>query len=356
LDGSKVLFVSGVDVSHPVGEEDTPRHQKDYQAFFAAIHPVVLDVSHISATRNPTVKLVSRHLGNAWGVALAAWPRVRRHKVVIATGEDVGFPLAFLLKLSHQKIPLIVTCHNVASRRPGFYLKYLHVANKVSLFQCLSHSQAGLLSGYPGVTQDQIQLLYWHVDHDFFAPMPEIPVENQICSAGMASRDYATLVAAVEGMDISLKIAADSPWFRQKLNICPESLPPNMEVRSYQTYSALRALYASSRFVVVPLLDVPYSAGYTVILEAMAMGKAVIVSRIKQKDDFVVDGWNGLYVASGNAADLREKIHYLLQRPDEASRLGANARKTVEDRYTLRHYVERCKAGMLCATGASDEH
>jgi glycosyltransferase involved in cell wall biosynthesis len=162
----------------------------------------------------------------------------------------------------------------------------------------------------------------------------------------MASRDYATLVAAAKELDIDIKIAADSPWFRQELNISAEVLPPRVEARSYQTYQALRHLYAESRLVVVPLLDVPFSAGYTVILEAMAMGKAVIVSRIKQRDDFIIDGWNGVYVTPGDVAGLRDRIRFLLDRPDEVRRLGANARMTVEERFTLDHYVERVREGL----------
>jgi glycosyltransferase involved in cell wall biosynthesis len=198
-----------------------------------------------------------------------------------------------------------------------------------------------LLAGYPGIRTDKIRLFSWHVDHHFFAPMPDVPIKNQICSAGMASRDYATLVEAAADVDIDVKIAADSPWFRQKINITTEKVIPRVEVRSYENYQALRQLYAESRFVVVPLLDVPYSAGYTVILEAMAMGKAVIVSRIKQRDDFIVDGWNGLYVEPGNVTELREKICFLLEQPEEVLRLGTNARKTVEERFTLNHYIRR---------------
>jgi glycosyltransferase involved in cell wall biosynthesis len=235
----------------------------------------------------------------------------------------------------------MVTCHNIASRRPSFFLRYLKVGKAVYTFQCLSSAQAGRLADYPGIRPDQIRLLYWHVDHHFFAPLPEVPAKNQICSAGMASRDYATLVMAAQELDLDVKIAADSPWFPQKLNIAAEKVPPRMEVRSYKNYQALRQLYAESLFVVVPLVDVPYSAGYTVILEAMAMGKAVIVSRIKQRDDFIIDGWNGLYVTPGNVAELRERICFLLERPEEASRLGANARKTVEERFTLNHYIQR---------------
>ena len=83
------------------------------------------------------------------------------------------------------------------------------------------------------------------------------------------------------------------------------------------------------------------------------MGKAVIVSRIQQRDDFVRDGWNGIYVTPGNVGELRERLRDLLARPDEMQRLGINARQTVEDHYTLGHFVERMQAGITHATGVS---
>jgi glycosyltransferase involved in cell wall biosynthesis len=43
----------------------------------------------------------------------------------------------------------------------------------------------------------------------------------------------------------------------------------------------LRDLYSQSRFVVVPLHEVDFDAGVTTLTEAMAMGKAVIVTRTR---------------------------------------------------------------------------
>ena len=348
--GAKVLLISGVNISKPVDRSDLSRPLPDYAALLEALGPDVIDISNVQAVTRP---VVARALGPQWSVALAALRRARHYQAVLATGEDVGLPLALLFKIFRQRTPLLLTCHNIATRRPAFYLKYLRAGTAVNTFQCLSRTQADMLTRYASIREAQIQVLHCQVDHRFFFPRPDIPVRNQICSAGMASRDYATLVAAAQDLDVDVKIAADSPWFHQALNIPMEGLPPRVEARSYQTYAALRQLYAESRLVVVPLLDVPFSAGYTVILEAMAMGKAVIVSRIQQRDDFIVDGWNGIYVTPGNVSELKARLRDLLARPDELLRLGRNARQTVEDHYTLDHFVERMQSGLAHATGSS---
>ena len=55
------------------------------------------------------------------------------------------------------------------------------------------------------------------------------------------------------------------------------------------TTSPCASLYARSAIVVVPLADVDFQAGVTTILEAMAMGKPVIVTHSKGQTDVVED-------------------------------------------------------------------
>lgn len=337
----RVLLISGVDISSSKPSSLHENPMPDYRVLINEFHPDVIDIRSIQNSKHPMMRFARKRLNYAWAIAWLALVRARKYQTVVATGEDVGLRLAVLFKLFGVRVPLIMTCHNIATRRPLFFLQKLRAATSVHTFQCLSQTQAQMLSEYAQVSPRKIQMLYWHVDHNFFQPIPEVASRNQIASAGMASRDYATLINAVSGLDVDLKIAADSPWFKQSLNIEDDRLPECVEVRSYGTYSALRQLYAESLFVVVPLLDVPFSAGYTVILEAMSMGKAVVVSRITQQDDFIVDGWNGLYVTPGDADELRERICFLVNNPDEARRLGENGRRTIEERFTLDHYQRR---------------
>lgn len=349
----QTLLISGVDVTTMRKSDDRP--MPDYVVMRQCLSPDVIDVSSIAGIEDPVASLAHRLAGAQWAIAVSAFRRRKKYSVILATGEDVGFPLAFLMKYFGGSTPLIVTCHNISSRRPSFFLRRLGVGSAVSVFQCLSASQAAILATKTRLNASNKQLLFWHVDHEFFRPMPEVPEDNIICSAGMASRDYATLLAATSGMEVDVKIAADSPWFKQTLNVDTTTLAANVEVRSYGTYSALRDLYAKSRVVVVPLIDVPYSAGYTVMLEAMAMAKPLIVTRTRQPSDFIVDGVNAVYVPPNDPAALREKLEYLLSNPEYAKQLGRSARKTVEEGLTLRHYVGRVRSAVEQALKPREE-
>src|SRR5262249_33592876 len=137
----------------------------------------------------------------------------------------------------------------------------------------------------------------------------------------------------------------------------------NVTVGAYN-YQQLRDLYASARFVVVPLRDVDNQAGITTILEAMAMGKAVVVTRTRGQTDVVRD-WRsgaaappgflaaptfsstlgalptGWYVQPNDPDDLRDAINYLLAHPAVVEEMGANGRRVVAGCFGLDAFVAR---------------
>jgi glycosyltransferase involved in cell wall biosynthesis len=156
----------------------------------------------------------------------------------------------------------------------------------------------------------------------------------------------------VEGLDVDVVIAAASPWSRQKDDTSARRIPSNVTVRKFSQYE-LRQLYADCEFLVMPLQPVEFQAGVTAILEAMAMGKAVVCSRTPGQTDVVVEGENGRYVPVGDPAALRAEITRLLAQPGEIARLGANARDRVVRELSLDHYAERLSTIVQDTLGAS---
>jgi glycosyltransferase involved in cell wall biosynthesis len=193
-----------------------------------------------------------------------------------------------------------------------------------------------------GFAKDLVINTGYGVDTEFFKPRAlEAAARPIIASAGAATRDYRTLVAATHDLDADVRIAADSAWFPAAVDISPDRLPANCEARSYGNYLGLRELYAAAAFVVVPLYPAFHACGLAVIAEAMAMGKAVITTRISGHSDFIVEGENGFYVAPGDVDGMRAKIKDLLDDPARAQEMGAVARNRMTQLFTLEAYVER---------------
>ena len=77
------------------------------------------------------------------------------------------------------------------------------------------------------------------------------------------------------------------------------------------------------------------------LLEAMACGLPAVASRLPGSTDTMIEpGVNGLLVPPGDVAAFADGLARLLSNPDEAARLGAAARRTVEDRYTMERVAD----------------
>ena len=97
---------------------------------------------------------------------------------------------------------------------------------------------------------------------------------------------------AARGLDVQFVIAAGSPWSKRADSTADQDIPDNVLVRRFTQFE-LRDLYARSAFMAMPLYNVNFQAGVTALLEAMAMGKAVVCSSTPGQTDVVVEGETG---------------------------------------------------------------
>ena len=244
-----------------------------------------------------------------------------------------------------RKRHIVMLLHNVASKKRWLALSKLGLSRRVDHFLCLSpHSQRILVEQY-GFPPERVSVIYSRVDTDYFRPQPELPTKRQVCAAGAVNRDYDSLIEAATGLDADVKIAADTVWRYSVAGKEQQArpLPANVEMRSWGNYANLRQLYAESRVVVVPLAR-PIISGITVALEGMAMGKPVILTRNPYVEGFIEDGVTGFHVEPGNPAQLRERIRWLLENPQEAEAMGRRAREKAEREFSVTRYVERILA------------
>ncbi|WP_224249203.1 glycosyltransferase family 4 protein [Hyalangium gracile] len=283
--------------------------------------------------------------------ALAAWRETREHQNLFLAEE---FPAIQFLGvdrlLSRRKRRIVLLVHNVSSKKRWLALAKLGLGKRVDHFLCLSpHSQRVLVEQY-GLPPERVSVIYSRVDTAYFQPRPEQPTKRQVCAAGAVNRDYDSLIEAATGLDAEVKIAADTVWRYSVAGKQTQArpLPPNVEMRSWGTYANLRQLYAESRVVVVPLAR-PIISGITVALEGMAMGKPVILTRNPYVEGFIEDGVTGFHVEPSNPAQLRERIRWLLDHPEEAEAMGRRGRQKAERDFSVERYVERILAPFSAA-------
>jgi glycosyltransferase involved in cell wall biosynthesis len=77
------------------------------------------------------------------------------------------------------------------------------------------------------------------------------------------------------------------------------------------------------------------------LFEYMAAGLAVIASDVGQLGEVVNDGNNGLLTPPGNAAAMAAAMQRLIDEPALRTRLGAQARKDAQQKYSWEQYIAR---------------
>lgn len=80
------------------------------------------------------------------------------------------------------------------------------------------------------------------------------------------------------------------------------------------------------------------------VLEYMAAGKPVVATAVGANVQLIENGVNGLLVPPGDWAQLAGALDRLLRDPEEAARLGAAARRHVQERYSREAMVRRFEA------------
>jgi glycogen synthase len=162
-------------------------------------------------------------------------------------------------------------------------------------------------------------------------------------------KDPLTCLEAVErlarkGLPVRLTLAAGTslhPDYERKVFQKAESLNGFVEVRHKVPQSEMpKMLGQHDVFVFSSQIDWWPNA----LLEAMAAGLAVIATRCGGPDEILVDGENCLIFPFGDADALAERMERLIKKPDLVVKLGQNARKLVEERFTIERYLDETEA------------
>lgn len=369
------------DLPQAIAEGREPR--RDYYALQMAMNATILFRDEGSRTR--VGRLLARIGGKRLALAWEAFRRSQAYDVIYTDAENVGLPFALLLKLralvrrSAKQPRHVMLTHYLSTRQKRLFFR-LGAGSHVDTLIVHSAAQEALAKDRLRMPAERVIRLPYFADERFWHSRAEESGDGirvaavgeqhpMICAVGLEFRDYATMVEAVCDIAVDVRIAAASTWSHHSAFAGSPELPARVTVQGY-SYMPLRDLYAAARFVVVPLHEVDNQAGITVILEAMAMGKAVIVSATRGQTDVVRDRRNGgrgrverewwpgfvdapevagtigrlatgFYVRPGDAAELGRAIAYLLAHPDLAEEMGHNGRRVVEEIFGLDAFAAR---------------
>jgi glycosyltransferase involved in cell wall biosynthesis len=155
-----------------------------------------------------------------------------------------------------------------------------------------------------------------------------------IFTSGVHQRDYKTLLTAVAGLPVELRIAAPRAEF-QFLEV-PENVTLLGELPAGEYWQTLM----SANFLVLSLRpETLRRPGVITYAGAMRMGKCVVVNDPLGAASYIRDGETGFLVPAAEPEALREQISFLLDHPETVNTIGRNAKEAAQKSFSVAHYI-----------------
>ncbi|EMR73002.1 glycosyltransferase [Thermoplasmatales archaeon SCGC AB-539-N05] len=265
-------------------------------------------------------------------------------------------PLPPFIKTSHPVVLTIHTpmlsdnnyiktrsIHSLLTKISARFVSYpleLKLIKSSDMVTTVSHSVAKELKEY-GLNQEDISVVYNGVDEKFFYPKQTDSANDNkyIMYAGRIDREkglFDLLECAKsicsERSDVSFIVAGNGRDLnRLNKKIKNIGIQDKFILVGQAEKDHLVKLYQNATLFVLP----SYHEGLpTVLLEAMSCGLPVIATDVRGNRDLVSNGKNGIIIPSRAPKKMADAITMLLEDKNLRKKLGKNARKTIEQKYT----------------------
>ena len=159
----------------------------------------------------------------------------------------------------------------------------------------------------------------------------KIPDVILLMVLNMPLERYAKLDKSDVDMELIFKIKEKIKHYGLEDNILPLGLLDNMP-----------QIMAASDIFVVPFLSTVGVVDHpTSMLEAMAIGKPVIATRVGGIPEIVKDKESGVLVEPNNVDELVNAIRYMLNNKEEAKNMGKKGAKMISEKFKLEIMVDK---------------
>lgn len=202
------------------------------------------------------------------------------------------------------------------------------------------------LNNLPSKSRNTIE---WGADVDFFdkyiPSVDENSKEPYFMSIGSSNRDYKLLVEAFSNQSHLLKIYQKVGFFSTENIKILTNIIFDAEIESSNNlgkHQLIRKAYKDAYAVLIPLeKQFDNLTGVTVLLEAIACGKAVVITdNILMPFDVEKEGI-GIKVDYGDKKGWIDAVNYFINNPDAVKKMGEKAYLLSKTRYNYHNYKEK---------------
>ena len=270
-----------------------------------------------------------------------------RFDVVYSACQSETWLLSRLRTLGLFRKPIVAVIHHPVSGRLRGGERFVRGHDSLLFLSRLACEHAR--ATWPAL-QDRMETIDWGVDLDFYDRQPAWGHgfgQGYFVSAGKANRDHQLLAdCAVQGR-------------HRTVIVCSELTRPHQTDASCVTvvsdrsghalsYGQLTSAYRDARAIVIPLQDVRGLAGLTSLLDAIACGKPVIMTRNASVDIDIEALGFGIWIDAQDARSLRQAMDRLATDDALVNQMGLKAREFAQTAYRYDAFasvvLSRCEA------------
>ena len=299
--------------------------------------------------------------GGDFATVLASLRTANRADVVFSTVDTVGIPLVLLKHAGRLRPPLVYAAIGLPERLAQLRSERTRRLYASALGACgavVAYSEAeaddlrAWLSGYGRSVR--VEFVPFGVDPQLFAPASGEAVVDVVSVGADPHRDFELLMRVATRLpDVAFRIVTTADQARGLT-----ARPENVSLETDLPFEEMRRRLVEAKLVALPVRENSYSGATTVLLQAMALEKPVVVTRTSAiaTGYGLVDGENCRLVAPGDDEGFERALTDMLRDDFHARALGASARATVERELTWERYVDRIEALLVGAAAVEEPH
>lgn len=278
---------------------------------------------------------------------LAVLLQQHRFDVVYSACQSETWLLARLRTLGLFRKPIVAVIHHPISGRLRGGARFVRGHDRLLFLSRLACEHA---RGVWPALQDRMETIDWGVDLDFYDKQPAWTHgfgRDYFVSAGKANRDHQLLAdCAAQGQHRTVIVCSELTRPQQVDASCVTVVSDRSG--HALSYGQLTSVYRDARAIVIPMQDVQGLAGLTSLLDAMACGKPVIMTRNASVDIDIEALGFGIWIDAQDAQSLRKAMDRLATDEALVTRMGLKAREFAQSAYRYetfaRTVLSRCEA------------
>ena len=255
----------------------------------------------------------------------------KKYHRIIAWQQFYGLILAFYLKFFRvTKAPEIIVMTFIYKDKQGLlgrlykrFVRYAITSSHIKYLVVFSKAEPEYYAHIFNLPKEKFRAMRLGIED--VEGQYDIRDEKYYLAAGRSNRDYDFLVSAWKDKEYKCEIICDS--YKRA------SSSPGVLIKTNCHGEAYFKKLAGCHGVIIPLANKKISSGQLVILQAMMLGKPIIVTTNDSIADYLIDGQAGFVIEK--KAKALDKALAEMKNPITYNELSVSARRCFEQYFTL---------------------